>query len=69
MRWKMTVESLLKVMQKGTDVILKDKSEKELLRFSQGNDLNAVSFEYLNRKILVLEPHGNSFTAILEDSK
>jgi hypothetical protein len=28
----MTVESLLKVMQKGTDVILKDKSEKELLR-------------------------------------
>ena len=58
----MTVESLLKVMQKGTDVILK-------LRFSQGNDLNAVSFEYLNRKILVLEPHGNSFTAILEDSK
>ena len=65
----MKVESLLKVMQKGTDVILKDKSEKELLRFSQGNDLNAVSFEYLNRKILVLEHHGNSYTAILEDSK
>lgn len=66
----MTVESLLKVIEEGMTVILKNEKNRIIVQFECGNDIESFSCGFLYRKIKIIKiKNGSELIAILEDTK